>query len=129
MPKKLKLWFEREITEKMPFKLNFKKQPAQPVTAFNVFQNEDEVVLTANLPEFKKEEIKIKATSRTIDITAEKTNKTVEQTDKSYKQSSSSSAIKRVISLPAEINPNSIKAKFEDGILEVVMAKKATKNV
>ncbi|MCS7119007.1 MAG: archaeal heat shock protein Hsp20 [Archaeoglobaceae archaeon] len=75
----------------------------------DVIETDNEIQVIAEMPGVKKEEIELKATERTLEIKAEG------ETRKYHE----------VVNLPAEVNPDSAKARYNNGVLEVTLVKKA----
>ncbi|MDE1850764.1 MAG: Hsp20/alpha crystallin family protein [Candidatus Micrarchaeota archaeon] len=85
----------------------------------------DSLQITADLPGIRKEDIKVNVTENSLAISA-KTRKESEERGKNYYYNErSSSGYYRRVSLPANVDPKSVKAKFENGSLLVTLKKKA----
>lgn len=93
----------------------------------DIAESEKELILRAELPGFNKDEIKLKVTPNTIDISAEKKKISIDKGETFYRQERSYGSARRVMALPAEVKTEGVKAKFENGILEAVMLKKEVK--
>lgn len=91
--------------------------------AVDVAETKDEVIVRADLPGFKKDEVKLKATEDTVYIEAEKKEERKEAGENYFRQERKLGKVKRVIPLPVEVIPEKAKAKFEDGVLEVRLPK------
>ena len=89
----------------------------------DISERPDKLLLRADLPGFKKEDIKLKVTPRTIDITAQKKVDKVNQRENFFRRERSSGSIRRAFRLPFEIKPEFVKAKMENGILKIEMPK------
>jgi len=139
--KKYQFWFEsfeglrrmeedfhrtmQEMWKEPWFKLQEIKLPT--ITRFipiDMAESVDELVLRAELPGFNKDEIKLKVTPTSVDISAEKKKISIEKDKNFYRQERSFGAARRVMSLPREVKTEGIKTKFENGILEIIMQKK-----
>ena len=90
----------------------------------------DSFILRIDLPGFTKDEVKIKVSDDTMEINAEygaekkeaEKNKNYVVKQRIYK------GVHKVISFPLKIRPEEAKARFYDGVLEVVLPKaEATK--
>lgn len=93
----------------------------------NMVDNGKEYEITAELPGIPKENINIEVNNDTIEIKAE-VKKEEEKKEKDYvKMERSYSSFHRVLSFPEEVLANKTKAKFENGILEVIVPKKEQK--
>ncbi len=90
-------------------------------------ETDKELVLRAELPGFSKDEIKLKVTPKSVHISAGKKKRLVERDEKSFRMASGSSSTSRLLSLPEEVKTDGVKARFENGVLEVVMKKKESK--
>lgn len=75
----------------------------------DVFEHGDEVWIVADLPGVPKESIKVKATEKKLVIKAEGPGK------KYFKE----------VELPAEVLPDTARASYKNGVLEVKLKKKA----
>jgi HSP20 family protein len=90
-------------------------------------ETNNELILRAELPGFSKDEVKLKVTPTTVDISAEKKKVSIEKNESFYKQEKVYGSARRVMTLPVEVKTEGVKAKFENGVLEVVMTKKEVK--
>jgi len=86
-------------------------------------QTRNEILVLAELPGFKKEEIKLNVTSRTVKITAQKKKSIAKKLQTFYSKEMSSNSIQRVLTLPEGVDTESVKAKFENGRLHVILKK------
>ena len=90
-------------------------------------ETDRELILRAELPGFSKDEVKLKVTPKTFFISAEKRKQSIERDKNFFKTEKGFSSASRMISLPEEVRTEGVKAKFENGILEVTMQKKEIK--
>ncbi len=74
----------------------------------DVIETDDEVQVIAEMPGVNKEDIELNATERTLEIKAEGENRKYYET----------------VDLPTEVEPDSAKARYNNGVLEVVIKKK-----
>ncbi len=79
----------------------------------------DDIVISADLPGVSKEEINLKADEETVQISAESSQELQEENEKYIRRERSSRQFHRTVSWPEEIDPETIHAHFEDGVLEV----------
>lgn len=86
-------------------------------------ETDKELIARAELPGFSKEEIKLKITENTIEISAEKKKQLLQRGKNFFRRERSFGATKRTMALPYAVKPDETKAKFENGILTVVMPK------
>lgn len=92
-------------------------------------ETEKELIAKADLPGFSKEEIKLKVTENTIEISAEKKKQAVQKGKGFFRQERSFGAIKRIMPLPYAVKPDETKAKFENGVLAITMPKAEQKKI
>jgi HSP20 family protein len=90
-------------------------------------QTEKELLLRAELPGFQKDEVKLKVTPTSVDIAATKKKQRIEQTEKVFRRDSAFSSTRRTLTLPTEVLTEGVRAKFENGMLEIIMPKKEAK--
>ena len=89
----------------------------------DIFQTDKDVVLKAELPGMKKEDIDVTLTAGTITISGEKKKEDEVKKKDYYKYERSYGSFCRTFSLPAEVKADKVKSTFRDGVLEVIMPK------
>jgi HSP20 family protein len=92
----------------------------------NISETDKELIIRAELPGFKKDEIKIAATKTAFELTAEKKHEEIERGETFYRKEASHKAIHRAFTLPVPVNPEHVHAKLEEGILTVTLQKLET---
>jgi HSP20 family protein len=92
-------------------------------TSVDMFEEGDELVIKAEIPGMKKEEISIDFAGDVVTISGEK--KSEEKTERKdyYRVERSFGSFSRKLQLPVEIQVDKAKASFKDGVLEVRMPK------
>lgn len=89
----------------------------------DVFEEGNEVVVKAELPGMKKEDIDITLTEDSITLSGEKKKETEEKKRDYYRWECSYGSFRRTFSLPANVQKDKVKADFKDGVLEIRMPK------
>ncbi len=85
----------------------------------DIYEEDKEVVLKADLPGMKKEDIKIDVAENMLTISGEKkTSEKIEKKDY-YRHERTYGSFCRRFELPGELDTEKIKAHFENGVLEV----------
>jgi HSP20 family protein len=77
----------------------------------DVMETDEEVHVIAEMPGVNKEDIDLNASEKSLEIKAEGENRKYYET----------------VELPAEVDPDSAKARYNNGVLEVVLKKKYPK--
>jgi HSP20 family protein len=89
--------------------------------AVNVYQDKDQFTVVAELPGFKKEEIDISLHNATLTLSGErKHERSSEQgflTERFYGK------YQRSLTLPVAVDADKVKARYKDGLLQVVLPK------
>lgn len=87
----------------------------------------DELVIKADLPGVKKEDINLKATENEVAISAECKEEIHEKKENFVRKERSTRSFSRRINLPEPVETDSIKAKYESGVLRIELPKKEKK--
>lgn len=122
-------WFEEAW--KKPFSL-FEKtfwpelryaEPFEISPNVDIYEEEKEVVIKADLPGMKKQDIKVDLTENVMTISGEKSRTEKIEKEEYYRYERSFGSFCRRFELPAGIETDKVKAHFEDGVLEVRIPK------
>lgn len=110
--------FQRPWLEALPSRTLSLELPA-----IDVYTEMDDVVVKAEIAGLTKDEIDVSVSGSTLTIKGEK-KKEEETKEKDYYQCERSfGAFSRTIELPVEVKPDSVKATFKNGVLEVRLPK------
>ncbi len=90
----------------------------------DITTTDDEVVLTVELPGVDKKDINIDATEESISVSVETEKKDEVSKEGYYKAGSRYFQFDSTYSMPVAIDPNSVRASYTNGVLEI-KAKKA----
>jgi HSP20 family protein len=94
------------------------------VPSVNVKEDEKCYELDFAVPGLKKDDFKIEVDRGVLTISAESTSEK-EETDKKYtRKEYNYSSFSRSFTLPDNVNEEQLEAKYEDGVLKVVLTKK-----
>lgn len=85
----------------------------------NIKEEEDQLVVTADMPGVQKENINLKADEDGIEISAESSHEMKEENEKYVRMERNSRQFSRRVNWPKEVDPESISAEYEDGVLTV----------
>ncbi len=94
----------------------------------DMYEEDGKVVIIADIPGFNKEDIKIVAQERAIIISGERKEKITDRVeeDRIIRFERYVDKFSRKLELPVEIDPDTVKAKFESGTLTITANKKET---
>ena len=115
-------FFGRRWTRPFGFERSFPElAPAMP--SVDVLDRDDEVVVRAAVPGYKKEDIEISVSNTMLTIKGETRKEEKEEKGDYYRCEISQGAFSRVIALPAEVDEEKAKAAMKDGMLELTLPK------
>jgi HSP20 family protein len=93
----------------------------------DIMETDKEVILTADMPGLKKEDIKINVTADSIQISAETEKEEKEEKEGYLRRERSYGRYYRSYSLPSAVDPEKVKATYKNGVLEVRLPKTEAK--
>ncbi len=116
---KLRREIDRMFEEFIPARREITFRPS-----IDLIETDNEVVLKAELPGLKKDNIEITVTEDEVHLIGEKKEEMEAKKENYLRKEICYGKFERVISLPAEVDPEKVEAEFKDGILEIKMPKK-----
>lgn len=98
---------------------------ARPWTpAVDIVENEDELVLTADVPGVKMEDVDIRLEDGTLTISGSRKFEQEEKKAGYHRLERAYGNFQRAFSLPESVDAEKVSAKFENGVLKIVLPKK-----
>lgn len=91
--------------------------------SIDVYEEGDNIVVKAEIPGVKKEDISVSLTGDTLTITGKKSEEKEVKRENYYRKEIRSGAFSRSLTLPVQIDKDKVKAKYKDGVLELVLPK------
>jgi len=91
--------------------------------SLDVFEEKDNVVVKAELPGMKKEEIEVSLVGDTLTISGERREEEENKDAESYRSERFFGRFQRSVTLPHQVDANKIQANYKDGILTVTLPK------
>ncbi|MRR17196.1 MAG: Hsp20/alpha crystallin family protein [Deltaproteobacteria bacterium] len=117
-------WFDDILPRPFtPFFPRLRGMEEELMPEVDIFEANGDLVLKAELPGMKKEDIEVTLTDGMITISGEKKKEDEVKKKDYYKLERSYGSFCRSFSLPAEVKGDQVKSTFKDGILEVRMPK------
>jgi HSP20 family protein len=98
------------------------EMPAMP--SVDVIDRDDEVVVRAEVPGYKKEDIEVSVSDSSLTIKGETKTEEKEEKGDYYRCEISRGAFSRTVRLPAEVDDSKAKASIKDGMLELTLPKR-----
>ncbi len=89
----------------------------------DVIDRDNEVMVKAELPGVKKEDLEVTVGDNSITIRATTKQESKEEKQNYYRSEISSGEFMRTVGLPATVDVEKAKAKFADGVLEMTLPK------
>lgn len=89
----------------------------------DIFEEGDNVVVKAELPGIRKEDIDVNMTDNTVSISGEKKKEEKVERKNYYRGERSYGAFTRSFRLPVEVQTDKAKASFKEGVLEIRIPK------
>lgn len=97
---------------------------ALTVPPVNITENKDQYIVSLAVPGMKKEDFKIDVEGTMLTISSEKEETKEEKEKKFTRKEYSYSSFSRSFTLPDEVNKEKIEAKYEDGVLKLMLPRK-----
>lgn len=97
---------------------------ALTVPPVNITENKDQYMVALAVPGMKKDDFKIDVDGNMLTISSEKEESSEEKDKKFTRKEYSYSSFNRSFTLPEEVNREKIEAKYEDGVLKLVLPRK-----
>lgn len=85
----------------------------------NIWANEEEQFISAEMPGFKAEDININSTADTLTISGNRTTDVSDEDTRYHRHERRHGMFKRTVQLPFMIDTDSIKANFKNGVLAI----------
>ncbi|MCF8240063.1 MAG: Hsp20/alpha crystallin family protein [Melioribacteraceae bacterium] len=101
--------------------LGIKREGFSP--RIDISTDEKNLIVEAELPGVKKENIKLQLEDNILTISGEKKSENKIEEGKYYRNERNFGSFKRCFTLPEEVESDKVDAKFENGILRIVMNK------
>ncbi|QOJ29144.1 MAG: Hsp20/alpha crystallin family protein [Ignavibacteriales bacterium] len=111
----------RRIFDETP--VTVKETPGIFNPRLNVFEDNQNLYIEAEIPGVNKEDLKISLQDNTITISGEKKFEDEKKEKNYYRVERRYGSFRRSFSLPVEVNDSKVEAKFENGVLKVSLEK------
>ena len=95
--------------------------PEMPVPKVDIFQREGSIVVKAELPGVKKDDVSVEMDGHDLVIQGKREEKSETKDENYYRMERSSGSFYRRIPLPEGVRDDNVDASYTDGVLEVVI--------
>ena len=92
--------------------------------AVDIFENDNEVVVKAELPGMEAKDIDVKLENNVVTLRGERRFEKEAKEENYHRVEREYGAFSRVFSLPVTVNPDKVTAEYKDGVLKIVLPKK-----
>ncbi len=93
--------------------------------AVDISETEDAVVVRADVPGLAPEDLEINLSGNVLTIKGEKKQEKEEKKENFYRVERVYGSFMRSIELPAEVDPEKVEATYKNGVLKIILPKKA----
>lgn len=91
--------------------------------AVDIFDTETAIVVKAELPGVEKDNIQIDVKDGVLTLKGERNSENEVKEDGYYRKERSYGTFQRAFTLPNDVNPDTIKADYKDGVLKIEIPK------
>lgn len=88
-------------------------------TPIDIREEDGQLIISADMPGVEKEEINVKADENQVEISAESSAEVKEENEKYLRRERRSRKFRRTVPWPKNVDPETVSAEYEDGVLEV----------
>jgi len=103
--------------------LGLRSVPRGTFPAINIYQQDDAVVLTAEVPGIQPEDMDLTVLNDSVTLTGRRAETESPKDNRFYRRERPAGPFSRTVALPETIDLNSVRAEYRNGILRVQMAK------
>jgi HSP20 family protein len=89
----------------------------------DIYENDDNIVIKAEIPGVDKDDITVDLKGRVLTLKGERKSDNEVKEDRFYRREMSYGRFERAFTLPADVEAETVKADFKDGVLKVEVPK------
>jgi len=98
--------------------------PTAKVPAVNIKSNDGDYEVEVAVPGMRKDDFDVKIDNNILTIACDKSSESIEEDEEGYaRREFNYTSFMRSFTLPSDIDPNSIIAKYEEGVLKLSLTK------
>jgi HSP20 family protein len=103
--------------------LSLRSVPRGTFPAINMYEQDDAVVLTAEVPGVDPDDLEVTVLGDSVVLKGERKAADVSNGDRLYRRERPTGSFTRTLTLPEQIDADSVKAEYRNGILRIRMDK------
>ena len=126
------LWRIRRFAETVPEMLNLQREvnrifanmgrrEPQDYPAINVWEKDDSIVLTAELPGVDAEKINISVTGNNLTLSAKSKERLIKEGETYLRQERELGGFQRNLQLPFQVDTQRVEGKYKNGVLNITL--------
>jgi HSP20 family protein len=124
MERRFEEFFRRPFSMRgLPWWSGLEGPEGEITPSVDIYEEGGDVVMKAELPGMKKEDIEVRLTDDSITISGEKKKEEKVEKKGYYRLERSHGSFTRSFALPSEVRTDDVKAKFKEGVLEIRIPK------
>ena len=89
----------------------------------DIYDNDENIVIKAELPGIDKKDITVDVKGRVLTLKGERSSDNEVKKEKYYRRERTFGRFERVFTLPADVDPDKVKADYKDGVLKINIPK------
>lgn len=91
--------------------------------AVDIYEEQDNIVVKAELPGVNKEGISVDVKGRVLTLKGERSSENEDKGENYFRRERVHGRFERAFTLPDDIDPDAVKAEFNDGVLKITVPK------
>ncbi|HSV98954.1 MAG TPA: Hsp20/alpha crystallin family protein [Sedimentisphaerales bacterium] len=103
--------------------LGLRSVPRGTFPAINMYQQDDGVLLMAEIPGVEPDSLDLTVLNDSVTLKGRREEKDIPESGRMYRRERTQGPFTRTVTLPEAINPDSVQARYADGVLTVRMEK------
>ena len=89
----------------------------------DIYENDDSIVIKAEIPGVDKDNVHVDLKGRVLTLKGERENDSEVKEEHFYRREMCYGRFERSFTLPAEVDPETVKADFKEGVLKIEVPK------
>jgi HSP20 family protein len=111
------------VFNRMGQPLGLRSVPRSTFPAINVYGQDEGIVLAAKIPGVRPDDLELTVLNDSVTLKGQRQEAEPSNGSRMYRRERAVGAFARTVTLPESVDPNSVQARYQDGILRVRMSK------